>query len=71
MVRGVVFSLSLEFDFGEIQLRHLISKCSFPWLLSNVVDGGDGKQVAGTLPWSVKECAGIRFGFVGLVEVGR
>ncbi|KAK1227919.1 hypothetical protein PQX77_009058 [Marasmius sp. AFHP31] len=57
-----------EFDFGVPQLQKLIKDTAFPWLLSNIVDEKTGKVPETMQELYVLERAGIRIGFVGLVE---
>ena len=41
---------------------------NFPFLLSNVIDLSTGKQLAGALETLVLDHAGVRVGFIGLIE---
>lgn len=56
-----------DFDFGMPQLEKLIGQTDFPWLLSNVLNGGDTAHQR-IDRYLVLEHAGLRLGFVGLVE---
>lgn len=42
--------------------------CSQPWLLSNIVDATTSKVPEHLLEFAVLERAGLRIGFIGLVE---
>ncbi|PPR01109.1 hypothetical protein CVT24_000405 [Panaeolus cyanescens] len=55
-------------ELGVPQLQKLIKDTSFPWLLSNVVDEKTGKVPDTMAELHVLERAGIRIGFIGLVE---
>ncbi|KIY73873.1 Metallo-dependent phosphatase [Cylindrobasidium torrendii FP15055 ss-10] len=57
-----------EFDFGVPQLQKLIKDTSFPWLLSNIIDEDTDKIPETMQELYVLERAGVRIGFVGLVE---
>ncbi|KAI7891813.1 Metallo-dependent phosphatase-like protein [Mucor mucedo] len=56
-----------DFDFGMPQLEKLIGQTNFPWLLSNVLNGADTAHQR-IDRYLVLEHAGLRLGFVGLVE---
>ena len=55
-------------DFGLETLNDLVSRTSFPWLMSNVVDRETGRQLADGLRSHVIEWEGRRLGILGLVE---
>ncbi|KAK9465755.1 Metallo-dependent phosphatase-like protein [Lipomyces arxii] len=55
-----------DFDFGVEQLISLKRQCDFPWMIANVLL--DDVPIAEGVECYVKEVAGIRIGFVGLVE---
>ncbi|KAJ8094243.1 hypothetical protein PM082_006782 [Marasmius tenuissimus] len=57
-----------EFDVAVVDLQKLINNTAFPWLLSNVVDEKTGKVPETMQELYVLERAGVRIGFVGLVE---
>ncbi|KAF5384466.1 hypothetical protein D9757_006409 [Collybiopsis confluens] len=57
-----------EFDLGVPQLQKLIQETAFPWLLSNIVDENTGKVPETMKELYVLERAGVRIGFIGLVE---
>lgn len=57
-----------EFDFGFPQLKKLISNTTFPWLLSNIIDSRTGKVPETMKEFHVLERAGVKVGFIGLVE---
>merc|ERR1719500_885115 len=57
-----------DFDFGLETLNDLVSRTSFPWLMSNVVDRETGRQLAEGLRSHVIEWEGRRLGILGLVE---
>ncbi|KAH0565495.1 hypothetical protein GP486_001104 [Trichoglossum hirsutum] len=68
---GTDVACNHDLDFGVPIFRHLASKCTFPWLLGNVLDPSLGTDV------SLGGCAktmiltasnGIKVGVVGLVE---
>ena len=60
-----------DFDFGAAQFEKLQPKCEFPWVLSNVLDPSEGKDVPlghchKTYIWEASN--GIKIGFMGLAE---
>jgi 5'-nucleotidase len=60
-----------DLDFGVKQFRNLASKCTFPWLLANVLDPalGDGVPLANCLPTVMLTSSnGIKIGLIGLAE---
>ncbi|KAI9764306.1 MAG: hypothetical protein M1840_008524 [Geoglossum simile] len=60
-----------DLDFGVTIFRHLTSKCTFPWLLGNVLDPALGTDVSlgGCAKTMVLTASnGIKIGVVGLVE---
>ncbi|EMD38646.1 hypothetical protein CERSUDRAFT_113824 [Gelatoporia subvermispora B] len=57
-----------DFDFGYPHLSKLILNTNFPWLLSNIVDTATSRVPEHLLEYVVLERAGIRVGFIGLVE---
>ncbi|KAJ9667673.1 hypothetical protein H2201_002208 [Coniosporium apollinis] len=60
-----------DLDFGITQYRHLTSRCSFPWLLANVLDPALGDNVSlGNVQKTIILTAsnGIKIGVIGLVE---
>lgn len=60
-----------DLDFGVQQFRHLTSKCSFPWLLANVLDPALGDNVpignAGRTHM-ITASNGLKIGLLGLGE---
>ena len=60
-----------DLDFGVQQFRYLTSKCSFPWLLANVLDPALGEDVplgnAGRTHM-ITGSNGLRIGVIGLGE---
>lgn len=60
-----------DLDFGVTQFRHLSERCTFPWLLSNVLDPALGDNVPlGNAKTSIiiESSNGIKIGLIGLVE---
>ncbi|KAL6243254.1 hypothetical protein RBB50_009806 [Rhinocladiella similis] len=60
-----------DLDFGVKQFRSLASRCTFPWLLANVLDPQLGEDVPlGNAKKTVILTAsnGIKIGLIGLVE---
>ncbi|KLO14900.1 Metallo-dependent phosphatase [Schizopora paradoxa] len=57
-----------DFDFGYPHLTNLLKDTNFPWLLSNVVDTDTSTVPAGLHEYFVLERAGVRIGFIGLIE---
>ncbi|KAF8969879.1 Metallo-dependent phosphatase [Flammula alnicola] len=57
-----------DFDFGYPHLSKLIEDTNFPWLLSNIVDSTTSRTPENLEEFVVIERAGIRVGFIGLVE---
>lgn len=57
-----------EFDFGFPQLKKLVADTHFPWLLSNIIDDQTGKVPETMAELHILERAGVRIGFIGLVE---
>ena len=55
-------------DFGLETLGELVSRTTFPWLMSNVVDRETGGQLADGLRSHVIDWEGRRVGILGLVE---
>ncbi|KAI1129048.1 Metallo-dependent phosphatase-like protein [Nemania abortiva] len=60
-----------DLDFGVLKFRHLASKCSFPWLIANVLDPalGEGVPIGNckkTL--MITSSNGIKIGLIGLGE---
>jgi 5'-nucleotidase len=49
-------------------LEKLVESCNFPWLLSNVFDTETGGPLAGGKDHLILERAGLKIGFIGLVE---
>ncbi|KAI5750626.1 hypothetical protein M8J76_017176 [Diaphorina citri] len=57
-----------EFDFGLEILKQRLSECTFPWLMSNVIDNETGRplgegKISHAIQWN-----GKRIGLMGLVE---
>lgn len=60
-----------DLDFGVTQFRYLADRCSFPWLLANVLDPALGENVSlGNCQKSVilEASNGMKIGVIGLVE---
>ncbi|KAI9684356.1 MAG: hypothetical protein M1829_002166 [Trizodia sp. TS-e1964] len=60
-----------DLDFGVTQFRYLADRCSFPWLLANVLDPALGENVSlGSCQKSVilEASNGMKVGVIGLVE---
>lgn len=55
-----------EFDFGPAVAAERIGASAFPWLGTNVL-GPDGRPAAGCLDWTMREVAGFKLGFLGLL----
>ncbi|KAF4614842.1 hypothetical protein D9613_002892 [Agrocybe pediades] len=57
-----------DFDFGYPHLCKLIADTHFPWLLSNIIDTTTSRIPENLHEFVVIERAGVRIGFIGLVE---
>ncbi|KAF6016894.1 hypothetical protein EB796_024792 [Bugula neritina] len=57
-----------EFDFGLEVLENFMGRCSFPWLLSNVLDKCTGEIIAGAKETHMVDWNGIKVGLLGLAE---
>ncbi|KAJ7582554.1 Metallo-dependent phosphatase-like protein [Mycena floridula] len=57
-----------DFDFGYPHLTKLIRDCTFPWILSNIIDTTTGKVPSSVHEFQVLERCGMRIGVIGLVE---
>ncbi|OCH95318.1 Metallo-dependent phosphatase [Obba rivulosa] len=57
-----------DFDFGYPHLSKLVQDTNFPWVLSNIVDTTTSRVPEHLLEYVVLERAGVRIGFIGLVE---
>ena len=60
-----------DFDFGVKQFEHLAEKCTFPWLIANVLDGdlGDDVPIGNAKRTHMMTASnGIKVGIVGLGE---
>lgn len=55
-----------EFDFGPDVLRQRLSESRFPWLATNVA-GRDGVALEGTADYIIRDIAGFKVGFFGIV----
>jgi 5'-nucleotidase len=55
-----------EFDIGTAELRKRIHESRFTWLGANIVETKTGRIFSGP-PYAVREIAGIRLGFIGLI----
>ena len=53
---------------GLDTLEYLIDKCTFPWLLSNVLDAHTHKPLGGAKESRVVVIGGIKVGLIGLAE---
>jgi 5'-nucleotidase len=56
-----------EFDIKTSELLDRIKESKFTWLGANVIDVRSGKIFAGTPPFVVREIAGVKIGFIGLL----
>ncbi|KAG5980279.1 hypothetical protein E4U55_004185, partial [Claviceps digitariae] len=60
-----------DFDFGVKQFRNLTEKCTFPWLIANVLDPALGKDVPlgnAKRTHMLTTSNGIKVGLIGLGE---
>ncbi|XP_041969066.1 snake venom 5'-nucleotidase isoform X2 [Aricia agestis] len=57
-----------DFDFGLDVLSGLVSKCNFPWLMSNVIDNETGRPLGDGKITHALICNGHKIGLIGLVE---
>ncbi|KAK3688873.1 Metallo-dependent phosphatase-like protein [Podospora appendiculata] len=60
-----------DLDFGVMQYRHLTSKCTFPWLLANVLDPALGVDVPlgnAKRTHLITASNGLKIGLIGLGE---
>ncbi|KAM7216589.1 Metallo-dependent phosphatase-like protein [Rhypophila decipiens] len=60
-----------DLDFGVRQFRHLTGKCSFPWLLANVLDPALGEDIPlgnAQRTHILTSSNGIKIGLIGLGE---
>jgi 2',3'-cyclic-nucleotide 2'-phosphodiesterase (5'-nucleotidase family) len=55
-----------EFDFGDDVLKQRMAESKFTWVVSNVV-GADGKPFPGVKTTVIRDIAGFKFGFFGLL----
>ncbi len=53
---------------GLDTLEYLIDKCTFPWLLSNVLDAHTHKPLGGAKESRVVVIGGVKVGLIGLAE---
>jgi 5'-nucleotidase len=56
-----------EFDFGDAVLRERMKESRFTWLGTNVIDRRTGRPFGDTPPFVVRDFAGVRVGFFGLL----
>lgn len=60
-----------DLDFGVAQFQYLTAKCTFPWLVANVLDpaAGEGVPIGHCLPTHMLTASnGIKIGLIGLGE---
>ena len=55
-----------DFDFGLLNTTQLVEKSKFQWISSNLEY--NKKQFPNTLPYVVKDIAGIKVGIMGLID---
>ncbi|MGQ0677359.1 MAG: bifunctional metallophosphatase/5'-nucleotidase [Rhodospirillales bacterium] len=55
-----------EFDFGPDVMKQRMAESKFPWLGANVL-GADGKPFNGAPATALREVAGFKIGFLGLL----
>ncbi|KAG9095183.1 hypothetical protein FS749_010910 [Ceratobasidium sp. UAMH 11750] len=68
MAPDVALTGNHDFDFGYPHLCKLINDCTFPWLLSNIIDTDTGTVPDKLTRYQVFERGGVRVGVIGLVE---
>ncbi|MBK8303641.1 MAG: hypothetical protein IPK98_09685 [Chloracidobacterium sp.] len=56
-----------EFDLKTQDLLDRMKESKFTWLGANVIEVKTGKNFANTPPYVVKEFAGVKIGFIGLL----
>ncbi|XP_048484185.1 mannosylglucosyl-3-phosphoglycerate phosphatase [Plutella xylostella] len=57
-----------DFDFGLEVLSGLVSQCSFPWLMSNVIDNETGRPLGDGRITHALLASDHKIGLIGLVE---
>ncbi|KAJ1307540.1 hypothetical protein OPQ81_001637 [Rhizoctonia solani] len=57
-----------DFDFGYPHLCKLIDDCTFPWVLSNIIDTDTNSVPDKLTRYQVLERNGVKIGVIGLVE---
>ena len=57
-----------DLDYGEEQLRHLVSMSGFPWLMANVRHSDTHSLLAGSQESVIIDWHGRKIGIMGLVE---
>ena len=55
-----------EFDFGPAVAQERIGAARYPWLGTNVLTA-DGRPAVGTIDLELREVAGVKLGFMGLL----
>ena len=55
-------------DHGLMILSQLVENCTFPWLMSNVIDNETGEQLGNGKTYCVFERNNKKIGVIGLVE---
>jgi 5'-nucleotidase len=55
-----------EFDFGVATLKQRISEVKWQWIVSNVIDSQTKQPLKGTVPYLIKDYAGLKVAFLGL-----
>jgi 5'-nucleotidase len=58
-----------EFDYGDDVLKQRVSESQFPWLAANVLDKNTGTPFDNLPAYVIKDLAGIKLGFLGLLTV--
>jgi len=58
-----------EFDYGNDVLKQRLSESKFPWIAANVLDKKTGTPIEGISAYVIKDLAGIKLGFLGLLTV--
>jgi 5'-nucleotidase len=58
-----------EFDYGNDVLKQRLSESKFPWIAANVLDKKTGAPIEGISAYVIKNLAGIKLGFFGLLTV--
>jgi hypothetical protein len=62
------FSAEPRNSYRYAHLTTLMKSCTFPWLLSNIIDEKTSLNPEGVHKFIVKERCGVKIGIIGLVE---